>query len=85
MMHFQIACDAIDGPRELHRVIATVLQFPRWYGNNLDALYDCLTDICEDTTVRFTNWEHLSSFAIGFRETFLDAAQENPCLRVLFS
>lgn len=24
--------------------IGTQLQFPEWYGNNLDALHDCLTD-----------------------------------------
>lgn len=26
-------------------VIATALSFPDWFGRNLDALYDCLTDL----------------------------------------
>ncbi len=38
---------------EFHADIAKKLVFPDWYGYNLDALYDCLTDICEDTTLIF--------------------------------
>ena len=30
---------------ELHRCFAITLNFPEWYGGNLDALFDCLTDI----------------------------------------
>ncbi len=29
------------------QVIGRALQFPGWYGANLDALYDCLTDLPE--------------------------------------
>ncbi len=36
-----------------HADIAKKLAFPDWYGHNFDALYDCLTDICEDTTLIF--------------------------------
>ncbi len=27
---------------KLHVILAAKLQFPGWYGRNLDALYDCL-------------------------------------------
>ena len=36
---------------DAHRVLARELSFPDWYGYNLDALHDCLTDIFEDVTV----------------------------------
>jgi len=41
---------------ELHAYLAEKLQLPSWYGANLDALYDCLTEIAEDTeiAVRYT-------------------------------
>ena len=30
---------------ELHRAFSRQLEFPDYYGANLDALYDCLTDL----------------------------------------
>ncbi len=37
--------------REIHEYIAEKMAFPEYYGHNLDALYDCLTDIAEPTAV----------------------------------
>ena len=34
---------------DLHRALAEGLHFPAWYGGNLDALHDCLTDLNEPT------------------------------------
>ncbi len=34
-----------------HRVIASALSFPDWYGANLDALADCLSELPRDATV----------------------------------
>lgn len=44
---------------DLHDAISQVLSFPDWYGRNLDALYDCLTDIAEDTHLHIRNWHHI--------------------------
>ena len=35
--------------RDVHETIASELGFPDYYGYNLDALYDCLTDISDDS------------------------------------
>ena len=35
----------------LYTKLAADLALPTWFGRNLDALYDCLTDICEPTAV----------------------------------
>lgn len=35
----------------LHDITARAFDFPEWYGRNLDALYDLLTEITEDTAV----------------------------------
>lgn len=39
--------------RELHEELAAKFAFPEYYGHNLDALWDCLTDLdSEDITVK---------------------------------
>ena len=36
---------------QIHDYLAKELNFPDHYGKNLDALYDCLTDINEETEI----------------------------------
>ena len=38
------------------RAIGRALSFPAWYGANLDALYDCLTDLPEQAAGRTAGW-----------------------------
>lgn len=37
--------------KEIHEYLADKMEFPEYYGRNLDALYDCLTDISEPTAI----------------------------------
>ncbi len=53
-MTYQIDLTGICTPGELHRRIREVLPVPDWYGNNLDALHDILTEH-QDWTVVFCN------------------------------
>lgn len=62
---------------ELHQVIAEKMNFPSWYGQNLDALYDCLTDLEEDTHLVLQELEDAA-----FRATVLDAALNCSALTV---
>ena len=39
---------AVTSMADIHRILAEELAFPEWYGGNLDALHDCLTDLHED-------------------------------------
>ena len=50
-----IDCAGITDVRQLHGILSRALSFPDWYGNNLDALYDCLTE-CSGK-VRLLDWE----------------------------
>ena len=68
----------------VHRFFAKELDFPEWYGNNLDALHDCLTDIREETVIEITEKEALSE-AVGVRyrrfiKALSHAAEENDYL-----
>lgn len=62
--------------------MANTLRFPAYFGGNLDALYDCLTERCGETTIRLKNWpDHgrLHHIAMVIR----DAAEENRDLKAM--
>ena len=67
----------------INEILARELDFPDWYGHNLDALMDCLTDL-DDTTITLTGRDRVGFDADGFWETFEDAERENPHLTVIF-
>lgn len=83
-MEYRIDCTDLDSAQELHRRIATCLSFPDWYGHNLDALYDCLTEIGTPTHVILHSWNDSLPFSLGFRCVFEDAELETPELIVTF-
>lgn len=83
-MEYRIDCAEIDSRAELHRAIAKELSFPAWYGNNLDALYDCLTGICAETHLTLINWDSSASYARGFHRVLTQAETDNPLFHVTF-
>lgn len=88
MREITIDCRGFVPRSELHKAFADALSFPDHYGNNLDALHDCLTDISEETRLRLVNWadaeEKLGSYARSTKRAILEAAIENKKLAVIF-
>lgn len=61
---------------EGHDYLKKALNFPEYYGKNLDALYDCLCEIsCEIELVNSGSVEK------DIIDTFSDAASENNLLK----
>ena len=58
----------------IHEQIAQALSFPQWYGKNLDALYDCLTDLEQDVTITL----QYPALQPGLYRVLTDSAEENP-------
>lgn len=68
--------------RQVHNYIANALQFPDWYGHNLDALYDCLTERRADTVIHLKSWPRSGPlYRIGW--VMQEAAEENPHINVI--
>lgn len=74
---------AVRSKRGMMTALARLLRFPDWFGHNLDALYDCLTDLSwlpagEHVLV----WTHPEVLATadpagyrGIREVLADAVE----------
>lgn len=75
--------DHID---EIHEYLAQELEFPAYYGGNLSALYDMLTDICDSTRIEMNlsgvRDEELLEEAERMAEVMEDASDENEYLEV---
>ena len=71
---------------ELHDALIRALNLPTWYGRNLDALYDCLADLNQDTELRLLHPARLEEALGGYARSLLsvlrDATAENPHFRV---
>jgi len=71
----------IKTKEELHELLFKRLCLPAHYGGNADALFDCLTDIAEDTQIILFNTEELKSSLGKYGEVilkvFADAARAN--------
>ena len=78
----------ISNREALYDQLAEQLNLPAYFGRNLDALYDFLTEVSEPTEIHF---EHtvameasLGSYAMALRSTLLDAQHENKNLIINF-
>ena len=71
---------------EIHRIFAEELDFPEWYGKNLDALYDCLGDVSEEVEIVFENTDELSeNLGVSFERLcrlLEDVSSENDYISV---
>ena len=80
-----IDCAAIPDKVAMHRALAEALAFPDYYGNNLDALYDCLSDIREETSLTLLHFTDMGNFRAGFQAVLEEVEQENLHLIVTIS
>ena len=67
-----------------HAYLAARLALPDYYGKNLDALYDCLTERGEATLLVLYRAEEmktaLGDYGCALTDTLREAAAENPRL-----
>lgn len=72
---------------DIHKLLAEELEFPDYYGMNLDALHDCLGDISEETSITVMGAELLyEQLGTGYEKLMRvlnDSAVENDFLYIV--
>lgn len=65
---------------QLQEQLAAELNFPQWYGHNLDALHDCLTGLTAPVTIQVLHGNANPVLV----QVLQDSAAENPTLTLVF-
>lgn len=78
MKRVELIASQLTDKNILHDVLIRELELPEWYGRNLDALHDCLTQLqdVELVLVGFPDEGYLARV----RRVIVDAAWENNSL-----
>ena len=70
----------------MHKYLRAELELPDYYGENLDALYDCLTEVCEPVILKIPQavaaGSELGWYGARLLTVVQDAAAANPNLQV---
>ena len=82
MKEIVINCANIVSMAQIHEILARELNFPQWYGRNLDALHDCLTAISEETRITFLHFPSLPFRSAGLLNVLRDSERENGKLEI---
>lgn len=67
---------------QVHDYLKEMLEFPEYYGKNLDALHDCLTDL-EDVEIAITPPEEDGAIFQRILRVFKSADHENNLLKLI--
>ena len=85
-MEYTIDALKINERKEAHEYLAEVFSFPEYYGKNLDALFDCLTEMGE-CSILFTNLdylEQLGDYSGALLAVFEEAEQANENINLVY-
>jgi len=74
----ELILDCRNSMEQLHAQLAQALRFPDWYGNNLDALHDCLSAVSQEIQIILTEPERLPLLV----RVLHDCASDNPNIHI---
>ncbi len=83
---FLDACQ-MTSKSDAHNYIKKMLNFPDYYGKNLDALWDLLSSRSKMTSILLLHeeklYENLGEYGKKLAEVFKEAAKTNPCIEFM--
>ena len=71
----------LEEPKEAHQYLRNKMHLPAYYGNNLNALYDCLSTM-QDTKVTLLHEQKSGEYYSKVRQVFRRAGEQNESLWV---
>ena len=78
-MNCTINLAAVHSKQDFYALLEHTLPFSEYFGHNLDALYDVLTDMHEPVHITFMHCNvahtHLNEYFTKIQQTFADATQ----------
>ena len=81
-MRIELDCRQMADKQAVHAYLKQALSLPEYYGNNLDALADCLSEVHPPVCLVLENAQaledHLGDYAQRFLRVLEQAARENP-------
>ena len=85
MTNYTINGNAMTDRGQAHDELARALEFPAYYGRNLDALWDLATELAGEVTLENTAQmlNSLGTYGCQLLEVLYEAAQKNPNLTFL--
>ena len=84
MKSVTIDCEKLLHKKEAHLYLAQMLDFPDYYGKNLDALFDCLTEMGECIIVLKgeSDFRQTDNYGTKVLKVLEEAVQANPKLKL---
>lgn len=78
MKTYVIDCRALTDKAAAHTYLKALFSFPDYYGNNLDALHDCLSELPACVISLYSPWAlaQLGDYAVPLLDVFRDLARE---------
>ena len=83
MKHITLDGNLLADAAQVHDYLKEMLEFPEYYGKNLDALYDCLTDLV-DVEITITAPDEDGAIFQKVLRVFKAADRENGKLKLNF-
>ena len=75
MKRVELLASELTDKEVLHDVLIRELELPEWYGRNLDALHDCLTELA-DVELVLIGWPD-EGYLARVRSVIVNAVWEN--------
>lgn len=79
----KIILDTVKLDEGKHEYLKELFDLPDYYGNNLDALYDCMSEL-DDTEIIVINMDNMSDFCINVLSVLDDVADEYHNLKITY-
>ncbi len=86
---FVIDLAGVSTKEEFHDRVREGIKTPDYYGNNLDALYDILTEDYDGKTIKVSGWDKAASemrdYIGKFRKMCCEVCDEYEEIKIIFS